>query len=221
MLDSKKRYLQLAFNADLQTAVRVVETLPESDRILVEAGTPFIKRFGESGIRSLAREWNGIVVADLKVTDGAANEVLMASRAGAGAATVLGSAPTETLDFFVHECREQGLEPMIDMLGVAEPLKVLMRLKKPPSVVVLHKGRDEESSRGKVIPYKQVTKIKSKFDVLISAAGGVDLREASSAIFNGANIVVANMVSPGDPWVGIPENADVPRFVQSFLETIE
>jgi len=30
--------------------------------------------------------------------------------------------------------------------------------------------------------------------VLISAAGGVDLKEARSAIFNGANIVVANIV---------------------------
>ena len=38
------------------------------------------------------------------------------------------------------------MDSMIDMLGVEEPLKVLMKLKKPPTVVVIHKGRDEENT---------------------------------------------------------------------------
>jgi 3-keto-L-gulonate-6-phosphate decarboxylase len=110
---------------------------------------------------------------------------------------------------------------MIDMLGVKDPLRVLLHLKKPPAVVILHRGRDEESSRGKVIEYRHVTRIKSKYDVLISAAGGVDLKEARSAIFNGASIVVVNIVRPEDPWAGISTDENVPQLARQFLTTIE
>ncbi len=98
---------------------------------------------------------------------------------------------------------------------------VLLKLKQPPNVVVLHKGRDEETTRGKVIKYKHINKIRSKYNVLISAAGGVDLREARSAIFNGANIVVANIVTSDDPWTGIPSHEDVEEIAKQFLSTIK
>ena len=62
--------------------------------------------------------------------------------------------------------------------------------------------------------------MRSKFDVLISAAGGVGIKEARSAIFNGANIVVANLVHPSDPWKGISTTSDVAALTQEFLTTI-
>jgi 3-hexulose-6-phosphate synthase len=169
----------------------------------------------------IRRLWRGLVVADLKTTDGARMEVEMAAAAGADAATVLGSSPIEALDFFVHTCAESGLASMIDMLGVPDPLKTLMQMRRPPDVVVLHRGRDEEGTRGKVIQYRHVNRVRSKFNVIISAAGGVDLREARSAIFNGASIVVVNLVRPGDPWEGISTEADVAAVARTFLETIE
>jgi 3-keto-L-gulonate-6-phosphate decarboxylase len=153
--------------------------------------------------------------------DGALGEVDMVHSAGATAATVLGSSPTEALDFFIAHCAELKMASMIDMLGVSDPLKVLMRLKQPPDVVVLHRGRDEENTRGKVIQYRHVNRVHSKFDALISAAGGVDLKEARSAIFNGANIVVVNLVRPDDPWGGIRTDSDVAGIARQFLETIE
>ncbi len=97
----------------------------------------------------------------------------------------------------------------------------MMRLAKPPDVMVLHKGRDEENTRGKLIQYRHVRRVKSKFDVLISAAGGVDIKEARSAIFNGANIVVANLVHPADPWTGITTDSDVAAIAREFLTRIE
>jgi hypothetical protein len=42
-----------------------------------------------------------------------------------------------------------------------------------------------------------------------------------SAIFNGANIVVVNLVRPGDPWEGIRTDTDVGAMARQFLETIE
>ena len=65
-----------------------------------------------------------------------------------------------------------------------------------------------------------MNRIRSKFDVAISAAGGVDLDGARSAIFNGANIVVANIVDPDKPWSGIPSDSDVPGMARQFLETM-
>jgi 3-keto-L-gulonate-6-phosphate decarboxylase len=229
MLDGKTRYLQIAFNYDvglvrrvLPTIVRSVQGLPlGSERILIEAGTPFIKREGMAGIRAIRSLWRGHIVADLKTVDGASEEVDIARAAGATAATVLGSSPTETLDLFIARCAGLGMASMIDMLGVVDPLKVVMRLSRPPDVVVLHRGRDEEGTRGKVIQYRHVNRLRSKFDVLISAAGGVDLREARSAIFNGASVVVVNLVQPGDLWTGIVTDSDVGAMAKQFLATIE
>ncbi|NDJ78212.1 MAG: hypothetical protein GYB65_18340, partial [Chloroflexi bacterium] len=172
------------------------------------------------GIRVIRRLWSGHVVADLKTVDGAIGEVEMVRQAGATAATVLGSAPVETLNLFVQRCAELHMVSMIDMLGVGDPLKVVLQLRKQPDVVVLHRGRDEEGTRGKVIQYRHVNRLRSKYSMLISAAGGVDLKEARSAIFNGANIVVANLVDPGSQLTGIPTNTDVAAIAQQFLDTI-
>lgn len=221
MLDDKKRYLQIAFNYDSWQVIRILPTIPQNERILIEAGTPFIKREGLGGIRTIRRLWGGLIVADLKISDGAKMEVDLARSGGATAATVLGSAPVETMDIFIQRCRELSMVSMIDMLGVKDPLKCVLKLKNPPDVVVLHKGRDEEGTRGKIIKYKHITRLKSKYDVLISAAGGIDLKEARSAIFNGANIVVANIVNPDDPWTGISSADDVKKIAQQFLETIK
>jgi len=100
-------------------------------------------------------------------------------------------------------------------------LMIKMKLKKIPDIVILHKGRDEESTQGKIIPYRHINKIRSKYDVIISAAGGIDLKGARSAVFNGANIVVANIVSPHDPWTGISSESDVRSIAEQFLKTIE
>ncbi len=221
MLDHRTRYLQIAFNYDVGLVLRLLPRITPSMRILIEAGTPFIKREGLAGIRAIRNLWRGHIVADLKTADGALEEVRMARAAGATAATALGSSPTEALDFFIARCAELGMDSMIDMLGVGDPLEVVMRLKQPPTVVVLHRGRDEEGTRGKVIQYRHVNRLRSKFDVMISAAGGVDLKEARSAIFNGASIVVVNLVQPGDPWQGIRTDTDVGAMARQFLATIE
>jgi bifunctional enzyme Fae/Hps len=221
MLEGKTRYLQIAFNYDERMVRQILPTITASDRILIEAGTPYLKREGMDGIRLIRRYWRGHVVADIKTVDGALGEVDMVHAAGATAATVLGNSPTETLDLFIERCSRLRMISMIDMLGVKDPLKVMMRLQIPPDVMVLHVGRDEENTRGKLIQYRHVTRVLSKFDVLISAAGGVGIKQARSAIFNGANIVVANLVNPSDPWKGISTDSDVATMAEEFLSTIE
>ena len=221
ILDTKIRYLQIAFNDDIDLVRRVLPTIMPSRRILIEAGTPYLKREGMRGIFEIRKHWLGQIVADLKIADGAVDEAIMAWEAGATAATVLGNSPLETLNLFIETCDRYNMVSMIDMLGVRDPLKVLLPLAKPPQVVILHRGRDEENTRGKMIQYKHVSRIRSKYDIIISAAGGVTLREARSAIFNGANIVVANLVRPGAGWKGISTDTDVGMLAREFLETIE
>ena len=112
-----------------------------------------------------------------------------------------------------------GLASMIDMIGVL--LKVMLRTRHVPDVVVLHKGRNDETVRGKVIKYKHITKINGKYDVIISAAGGVDRREARSAIFNGANKVGVNIVRSESRWASIRSDGYVAEMAGKFLKTIE
>lgn len=217
ILDNNIRYLQLAFNYDLALVQRVLPRIPFNTRIFIEAGTPFIKREGMAGIRVMRALWKGQVIADMKIADGALGEVEMARAAGATGVTALGSSPTETLDLFVAHCANLGMLSMIDMIGVRDPLDVVRPLRRPPDVVILHRGRDEESSRGKMIQYRHINRLRSKYDVFIAAAGGIDLKESRSAIFNGAGLVVVNLVRPGDGWVGISTESDIPATVQQFL----
>lgn len=46
----------MALNSTLEEAHKIINALPISDRIIVEAGTPLIKRYGEHGIRQI-RNW--------------------------------------------------------------------------------------------------------------------------------------------------------------------
>lgn len=221
MLDNKTRYLQIAFNFNAGMVASLLPRIPPSSRIMIEAGTPYIKREGMQGIRFMRRMWRGIIVADIKTADGALDEVQMVREAGANAVTVMGNAPRETLNIFIDACRNFGMASMIDMIGVKDPLDVIRNLAKPPDVVVLHLGRDEETTRGKLIQYRHVNRIRSKFPVLISAAGGVDIKQARSAIFNGANIVVANIVRDGGDLRGISAASDIGTMAQEFLAEIE
>jgi len=221
LLDDKIRYLQIAFNYNAAMVTSLLPRIPPSSRIMIEAGTPFIKREGMQGIRYIRRLWRGMIVADIKVADGALDEVQMVRAAGANAITVLGNAPRETINICIEACRNYGMVSMIDMIGVKDPLTVIRPLQSKPDVVVLHLGRDEETTRGKLIQYRHVNRIRSKFPVLISAAGGVDVKQARSAIFNGANIVVANIVRQGGIWRGISAASDVGDMARKFLTEIE
>jgi len=192
MLDRRKKYLQVALNSTLQEAAEIIRTLPQSDRILLEAGTPLIKHYGIEAIRFIknSRPQN-YVVADLKTMDRGATEVQLAELAGASGVIALGQAPVETINIFIETCKEVGIDSMVDMMNVEHPIKILRKLKKLPDVVVLHRGVDEETfNRDKPIPYIQINKVRASFDVLISLAGGDTIREVQRAVFNDANIVI-------------------------------
>lgn len=73
LLSKKKRYLQIALNGSLSDALSIIQTLPRSDRIILEAGTPLIKRYGEKGIADIVT-WYGRHLAGQPVTVGSQQE---------------------------------------------------------------------------------------------------------------------------------------------------
>lgn len=266
MLDRKKHYLQVALNSTLEEARSIIAALPYSDRILIEAGTPLIKRYGTEAISKLLWWWqqksgsintliseqisklqpnafdiltmlvnpevnkftkrknleqqkvkNNVkpyVVADLKCMDRGGDEAMLAAQAGASAAVVLGSAPVETINNFIRSCKSAGIDSMVDMMAIDQPVKVLRRLKIPPQVVILHRGVDETNdNKTKVLPIHQINKVKGTLDVLVAVAGGDTNREVQSAVFNGADIVVV--------WKDFYQKSqDTSVLAESFLKNI-
>ena len=104
---------------------------------------------------------------------------------------------------------------MVDMMNVEQPVKVLRRLKKLPSVVILHRGVDEEIfNKDKPIPYLQINKLRASFNTLIAIAGGDSIREVQRAIFNDANIVVV--------WKEFYKSSDTTsKLAEDFLKVIK
>lgn len=196
MLNPRISYLQIAFNRSLPEVRKMISLLPESDRILIEAGTPLIKRDGLNGIRSIGAWWRyrlgkpGYIVADLKCMDRGEAEVMAAARAGASAATCLGLAPIETINNFIKSCQKTEIDSMIDMMNVQFPFEILKELEQLPDIVVLHRGADEAGNNEKEIPYYQIQQIKSSYDIIISVAGGESFEESGRAFFNDADIAV-------------------------------
>lgn len=196
LLNCRLKYLQIAFNRSLIEVEMMLALLPPTDYILIEAGTPFIKRYGASGIANLVSIWEsrlghkGYVVADLKCMDRGSTEVRAAAEAGASAATCLGLAPIETINDFIKSCQESRIDSMIDMMNVQFPFEILQKLKKLPDIVVLHRGVDEGLNKDKTIPHHDINRIKGAYNILISVAGGESQKDVSRTYFNGADIAV-------------------------------
>jgi bifunctional enzyme Fae/Hps len=217
ILSRKQKYLQIALNSDLSEARKIIAQLPFSERILIEVGTPLIKMYGKRAILEikLAAPPGTYIVADTKCADLALCDVKMVAEARAQAVTCLGVAPIETIDRFITECKRQGIDSMIDMMNVLDPVSVLKKLKNLPDIVVLHRGVDEtEFSKEKQIPFYQINQIKDNFDVLVSVAGGDTIEEVQRAILNGADIVVV--------WKAFYQStAETTKLAEEFLKEIK
>ncbi|MBU1016565.1 MAG: orotidine 5'-phosphate decarboxylase / HUMPS family protein [Patescibacteria group bacterium] len=215
MLNRKTRYIQIALNNSLQEAFNIIQTLPKNERILVEAGTPLIKTYGMQGIQDIKNWWGGYVVADLKVMDRGETEVKIAKQAGANAIVGLGHAPIETINAFIESCIKYEIDSMLDLMNVQEPIKVLRKLRKMPSVIILHRGVDETEFNKRIpLPYLQINKVRSSYNTLIAIAGGDTIREVQRAVFNDANIVVV--------WKEFYQKTEqTGKLAEEFLEAIK
>jgi len=222
MLNPKSKYLQIAFNRSLEEVRDMIAMLPASKNILIEAGTPLVKNYGKKGIAALKNYWwekiqrPGYIVADLKCMDRGSREVEAVAEAGASAATCLGLSPIETINEFIKECNEARIDSMVDMMNIEFPFEILQKLKKLPTIVVLHRGVDEnERNKEKQIPHEQIHRIKGTYGkILISVAGGETPRDVVRTFFNDADIAVI--------WRSFYESpADTAALAGEFLKLVK
>src|SRR3990170_1794345 len=189
-------YLQISLDApEIEKQKKVLAQIPGSDRIIIEVGTPLIKRYGTRVINEL-RQTNkdAFMVADLKTLDVGKVEVDIAYEDTADAVVAAGLAPPETLDAFVHEAKRLAIYGVVDMLNVEDPVGKLSRLKEFPDMVILHRGIDQET--GRTLGLDLIQKMRQTFPdkrFLIGVAGGIVPETAKEALEKGADVIIVGI----------------------------
>ncbi|HQI15150.1 MAG TPA: bifunctional 5,6,7,8-tetrahydromethanopterin hydro-lyase/3-hexulose-6-phosphate synthase [Methanolinea sp.] len=206
-------YLQVALDLVEMAKVRSVLTeLPQNDHLIIEAGTPLIKRFGLSIISEIRKvRPSAFIIADLKVLDTGNLEARMAADASADAVVISGLAPQATLEKAIAEARKTGIYSVIDMLNVADPVRVIKGLKAKPDVVELHRAIDTEGSAhawGDIPALRKAAGGR----LLVATAGGIRVDKVRDALSAGADIVVVGRA--------ITASKDVRSAAELFLEQL-
>jgi len=207
-------YLQIAFDIpSFERIKKIVEELPESDRIILEVGTPLLKKYGVKVIhdlREIARDT--FIVADLKTLDVGKVEVDIAFEETADAVVVSGLAAPETIDAFIYEAKRLGIYAVVDLMNVEDPIQKLRSLEEFPDVIILHRAIDVERRIGKT-RWELIKEMREAFKgrkFLVSVAGGITPEIAPEALANGADIIIVGRY--------ITQSRDVERSVREFLE---
>jgi bifunctional enzyme Fae/Hps len=206
-------YLQIALDIpSLNRTKDITQQLPESDRIILEVGTPLLKKYGVRVIRDLREVAKDIfIIADLKTLDVGKVEVDLAFEETADAVVAAGVAAKETLDGFIYEAKKLGIYAVVDMMNVEDPVKKLKTLKELPNIIILHRGIDMET--GRTLGLEHIKELKQAFPdqrFLVAVAGGIIPETANEALKEGADIIVVGRY--------VTQSKDVKRSAREFLE---
>ncbi|MDD3091817.1 MAG: bifunctional 5,6,7,8-tetrahydromethanopterin hydro-lyase/3-hexulose-6-phosphate synthase, partial [Methanoregulaceae archaeon] len=204
-------YLQVALDlVEMAKVVQVLSELPENDHLIIEAGTPLIKKFGLNIIGEIRKiRPNAFIIADLKVLDTGNLEARMAADASADAVVISGLAPVPTLEKAIAEAKKTGIYSIIDMLNVPDPVKVIKSLSMKPDIVELHRAIDAEDTAhawGNIPALKKAAGKK----LLVATAGGIRANVVKDAMAAGADILVVGRA--------ITASKDIRNAAEIFLE---
>ncbi len=207
-------YLQVAMDlVDMGKVAQVLKELPENDHLIIEAGTPLIKKFGLGVISEIRKlRPNAFIIADLKILDTGNLEARMAADATADAVVVSGLAPVSTMEKAIAEARKVGIYSIVDMLNVPNPAKVIASLKVKPDIVELHRAIDTEETAhawGDIPAIKKAAGGK----LLVATAGGVRVNVVKDALKAGADILVVGRA--------ITASKDIGHAADEFLEQLD
>ena len=206
-------YIQIALDIpSLERTKRIIEQMPESDRIILEVGTPLLKKYGVKIIRDL-RELakDTFIVADLKTLDVGKVEVDLAFGETADAVVASGLAAIQTLDKFIYEAKRFGIYAAVDTMNVEDPVQKLQSLKEFPDIVILHRAIDvEKTGKPRWYLIKEMREVFEEKRFLIAVAGGITPETAPEALANGADILIVGRY--------ITQSRDVERSIREFLE---
>jgi bifunctional enzyme Fae/Hps len=211
-------YLQVALDIPKwEHMERVVKELPRNDHLIIEAGTPLIKRYGMDIVGKIKEiKPETFVVADLKTLDTGNLEARMVSDSGADAIVISGLAPLRTIEKAIEEAKKTGIYSSLDMLNVTSPIDLLSELSiggLMPDVVELHRAIDVEEL-GARHAWGDIEEIKrTGGKILVAVAGGIREENAPEAIKGGADILIVGR--------GITNARDVEGTSRRFLRLMK
>jgi len=214
-------YLQVALDLDsMEEMERITNTLPDRERILLEAGTPLVKKFGVGVVRRIRElRRDAFIIADLKTLDVGRIEVKMAADETADAVAISGLGTVESIEKAIHEAQKQGIYSILDMMNVENFVDKLRGLKYKPDIVLLHRNVDLETLRaergeelGEMSEWGNIREIKEILGPrgLVAVAGGITPSKMQEALDSGADIIVVGRYIIG--------SRDVRRAAEDFLE---
>ena len=213
-------YLQVALDLDnFDDVERIINSLPNRERILLEAGTPLVKKFGVgviSKIRELRKD--AFIIADLKTLDVGRVEVKMAADETADAVAISGLGTIESIEKAIHEAMKQGIYSILDMMNVENFVEKLQSLQYKPDIVLLHRNVDLETmakergeAEAEVTEWGNINQIKEILgkNGLVAVAGGITPDKVEKALTSGASIIIVGRYIIG--------SRDVRRAAEDFL----
>ena len=214
-------YLQVALDLDSKEAMaKILNDLPDKERVLIEAGTPLVKKFGVGVVEDIrALRPSAFIIADLKTLDVGRVEIKMAADATADAVAISGLGTIESIKKAIHETQKQGIYAILDMMNVADFEDKLSQLPDDlkPDIVLLHRNVDLETYKAEkgedvseMTEWGNIKKIKEILGGgLIAVAGGITPENVEEAIEKGADVIIAGRYIIG--------SRDVRRSAQDFL----
>jgi 3-hexulose-6-phosphate synthase len=166
---------------------------------LIEAGTPFIKRYGIDVVPRL-REASALpVVADLKIVDGGPFEAQLAVDAGSALVTVLGTAADATVRGVVEVAHAGGLDVACDLLGVHDlPQRIRQLERLGVDYLGVHAGTDARLA-GRTDLLSEIGLVTATSDMKLVVAGGLDANSIPGVLgYHPAIIVVGSAITAAD-----------------------
>jgi bifunctional enzyme Fae/Hps len=203
-------YLQVALdNPNIEAILSIVNQLPKSDHVILEAGTPLIKRYGVDVISRLREvRPDAFIVADLKTLDTGNLEARMVADATADAIVISALAPVATLNKAIEEAHKTGIYAVMDTLNCPDPIAILKQLKELPDVVELHRAIDIEETAHAWGNIQDIKALSPK--ILVAVAGGIRIDTMPDALKAGADILVVGRA--------ITNAKDVRQVAEKFIE---
>ncbi|MDD9783406.1 3-hexulose-6-phosphate synthase [Priestia megaterium] len=183
--------LQLALDlVNISEAKDVVQEVQEYIDI-VEIGTPVVINEGLKAVKEIKEAFPSLkVLADLKIMDAGAYEVMKASEAGASIITILGATDDSTIKGAVEEAKKQGTQILVDMINVKN---LEQRAKEVDALgvdyICVHTGYDLQAE-GET-PFEQLQTIKRVVkNAKTAVAGGIKLNTLPEVVQSQPDLVI-------------------------------
>ncbi|MFE4046004.1 MULTISPECIES: 3-hexulose-6-phosphate synthase [unclassified Priestia] len=183
--------LQLALDlVNISEAKEVVQEVQEYIDI-VEIGTPVVINEGLKAVKEIKEAFPSLkVLADLKIMDAGAYEVMKASEAGASIITILGATDDSTIKGAVEEAKKQGTQILVDMINVKN---LEQRAKEVDALgvdyICVHTGYDLQAEGETPFDHLQTIKRVVK-NAKTAVAGGIKLNTLPEIVQSQPDLVI-------------------------------